>query len=129
MSTFPAPEDGLVLPLKRGDDCEFTFTLTKDGSAWNLTGATKLWLTLKQSLDQDDDDFVLQLTLGSGLSFISESGGTVLVSFTAAQLADLDPNATYYWDFQVKESTGKIRTPDNVPGLVEFVADTTRAIT
>lgn len=129
MSAFVDPSDGLSLPLKRGDDCEFTLTFTKDGAAWDLTGATKIWITIKESLDDADDDAVLTLDLDAGLSVILATAGTVLASFTAEQTAALALGVTYCWDAQVKESTGKIRTPDNLPGLVEFVADSTRAIT
>lgn len=78
--------------------------LDEFGAAYDLTGAT-LAMTVKQRNDRrgDDDNAVLTLTLGAGLTVASPATGVVSIEITDEQTALIDPG-TYLYDVRVEKS-------------------------
>jgi hypothetical protein len=79
------------------------------------------WLTVKEQIEDLDADAKIQKHItgtdvpGTGQIEVAGTSGTGTVRFDLAP-ADtvlLLPHVTYYYDIQVKTTTGKINTPDD----------------
>lgn len=73
------------------------------------TMIVKAWVTFKRKLSDPDANAVIQKTITSGFT------GTTTVSFTitltASDTALFQPDREYFFDVQVKDSSGGIYTP------------------
>lgn len=106
----------------------------------DLTSRTRLVMTVKVSVNDSDDQSVLQVMEGTGLTRLNGSGSvnpshaslTVVDANTGAANLEIDASNTalltagdYVWDVQAYLSTG-ISTPIN--GSLSVVADVTRTV-
>lgn len=101
------------LVMYRGDDRSFTMTVTDNGGPLDLAGAT-VRFTAKRKLADADDDAVIALDSGTGGVVITDApGGVVRVDVGSADTAGLTKDEKLFWDLQVKDAAGKVRTsPD-----------------
>ena len=116
-----------------GDDLRGAWTLQDDdGDPYDFTGVTKLWITVKKSRE-DDDDQALIGPLNSvddptqvKFDYPTADQGLVWVWFKAAETAGLAAYGTVFYDVQVLKN-GLINTV--VDGDISFKDETTRAQT
>lgn len=127
--------EGDNITVKRGDD--LVIALTDIGS---LAGRTKLWFTVKRWYDDADDDAVLMIVEGVGLTRLNGAAGTagqgsvtvtdeatgdLTVVIAAAASAQLLPRETYLWDVQALLAGGVVT---RAQGAFTVVGDVTRAV-
>ena len=110
------------LEMWRGDDREFTFTITEDGAPMNLTDAV-LRFTAKRSLLDADDAAVIAKSTGSGIEAEDPTTGVATLTLAAADTESLTGTAQLIWDLQVARG-GSVRTV--LRGLLTIEADATR---
>jgi|DEB0MinimDraft_6_1074348.scaffolds.fasta_scaffold01024_5 hypothetical protein len=112
-------------PLVRGDDWTIKLTLSDSGSPLNITGYT-YWFTLKDNID-DADPGALQVSITPSASGSPSEASQGIVYITAAKaLTDTVTPATYNYDVQQVDGTGKVQTL--LIGKVKVVKDVTRSI-
>jgi hypothetical protein len=92
-----------TLTIVKGTTYEFPVTVTDEvsGAPIDLTGAS-LYVTVKQRPD-DADPGLCQLSVGSGITVLAQSGGTLgqaNVKFTPAQTGGFPAPAFLAWDCQ-----------------------------
>ena len=101
-----------------GDDWTIRRNVVNVPSGNTITDA---WMTVKEELG-DADPGVIQKHIsgtgddpGVGQIEVAGSGGTATIRFdlTPDDTVKLKPWVTYYYDIQVKTSTGKYDTPDD----------------
>ena len=102
----------------RGDTVQHTLTVTENGAALNLTGAS-ITLSMKRSTEQADADAAVSIAA----VVTNAVGGIATITIPATTTAALTPGK-YHWDIQVKKSTGEIGT---AAGTVTVKPDVTRA--
>ena len=107
----------------RGDDREFTFTLTEDGGAMDLTGAA-LRFTVKRAVADLDINAVVSKTLGSGITVAAPLTGVCVVALAAADTAGLEGSLRLPFDLQVTRG-GRTRTV--VVGDLVVIPDVSRS--
>lgn len=79
--------------LYQGDTRSYKFTMTQNGSPWNVSGATNVKLGVKASLDQAATLFEATATDGqNGNNF---AGGILVFEITAVQSVLLTKNGKY----------------------------------
>lgn len=109
------------LEIIRGDDVTISATITdKDGNAVDLTGA-KAYLTVKNERSDSDDDALIQKT--------TEVHSEATDGETGFDLTDEDTDIAegkYYYDLQIKDSDGKIRSVGY--GTIKVIQDITKTI-
>lgn len=109
------------LKIIRGDTITIPLTITdSNGSAVDLTGAT-IFFTIKENLNDADSDALLQKNV---TSHVSDSGG-----LSQIDLATTDTNlseGTYYYDIQIKFSSGAITSTQ--PQTLKVYQDVTRRV-
>lgn len=105
------------LKMVRGDT--FTFTIEIDGLTTDLTDA---YFSCKKN--KDDDNYVFQKSLGSGIEKTDETDTSKSYKVTIAptDTSDVD-EGNYYYDLQIAVD-GEIFTP--LLGILNIVADITR---
>jgi hypothetical protein len=114
------------LTIIRGDTYLNTLPIAEpDGSAYDLTGAS-VWLTVKPkgSRTDDDDDALIQLTVGDGITVADPASGEIAVKLTDEQTGELAADTTYRYDLQIRKG-GDTFTP--IGGPLVVLRDTTRA--
>lgn len=97
------------LEMYRGDDREFTFTLTEDGGPMDLTGAS-LRFTAKRAASDADLVAVITKTTASGI--VTDADPTTGIAVATVAMADttaLNRTTTLVWDLQVTRG-GRTRT-------------------
>lgn len=110
--------------LTEGDDIPITFTFTDSaGAAFDLSGVTKVWFTVKSSVHDTNDDAIIgpldsdthpaQVTYGAP----TPGAGKVEVILLNTETVDLATYPTLYYDLQWTIS-GLNRTP--VKGQISF---------
>lgn len=122
---------GVARGMVRSDTWRLYLECTRNGVALDLTGA-KLWFTAKAALS-DADPGVFQLDTATGAVAAGEiliespaSNGKVTVKLnTAATSAVPDAGVTWFYDVQLKESTGVITTLET--GTLRVEPDVTKA--
>lgn len=118
------------ITVVQGDDYENTVAVTDaDGNPVDLTGA-KLWFTIKKKPDDDDANAVVQYDSEGDPNNIWVEGaatnGIIGFLISASDSKDIAPRS-YYYDFQVKLSSGKIHTP--LRGNITITWQVTKATT
>lgn len=97
-----------ALSMFRGDDREFTFTLTEDGGPMDLTGAD-VRFTAKSNVSRDDDAAAISKSTVAGVAIDADpTTGICVVTVNAADTEDLGGTVLEY-DLQVTRG-GKTRT-------------------
>ena len=105
-----------TLYLVPGDDFLYTATvLDDDGDAYNLTGAT-LWFTVKRRKSDADASAIAQLYwidggASSGITVATPATGIAAVRIVAASTTAI-VQAAHFWDLQLKDAAGVVRTVD-----------------
>jgi hypothetical protein len=97
------------LTAVRGDTNEYDVTVTRDGSALDLTGAT-LKFTAKRSMDDSDLQAVFQKTIGSGIVVTDEPGGLATLTVDPADTSSLPAPRSFHYDLELTESDGRVTT-------------------
>lgn len=121
-----------TLILRPNDDLVYTASVTDENDdAYDLTGAT-LWFTAKRRRTDADDDAIVKLYwvsggANSGISVSDAATGVATVRMTPSQTADF-VQAAHFWDLQLADSGGTVRTVDSGI-LMVMPAVTTRTTT
>lgn len=93
------------MEIIRGDDSDFELTFTDvDGNPIDLTGGT-VFLTVKRSLSDPDEDALLQKEF---IDFDDPTGGITVIHLENSE-TDL-PRGDYYFDIQLKDASSKIES-------------------
>lgn len=117
-------------PIHAGDDYDHQFTVTRNGTPLDLTGA-KLWFTIKEDSSQEDSE--------AKLAYNSEfPGGDPNVEITNAgageftvHLRDSDTDGLEgIWPYDIKARLGAAGAPilRIARGVIEFLPNLTREI-
>lgn len=124
-----------VITIRRGDTIEINFTGLGD-----ITGRTKLWVTIKVSEEEADSAAVLQWEETGGLLVLNgevatpsdgslvvtnQTTGAVTVNLVATASAQLTPESSLYYDVQVALA-GEVHTLTQGRAIVD--ADVTHAV-
>jgi hypothetical protein len=109
------------ITVTRGDTwgpAVLPLTNKRDGSPYNLSGATVV-LTVKRRNDRsnDDDDALFQLTAGDGIEIDEPDPGSITVEISDENTELLEAETTYRYDVQIRRS-GTTRTPIGGPLIV-----------
>jgi hypothetical protein len=95
-----------TMKITRGDDVDRVMTFKDgDGAAIPITNYT-VWFTVKIFPDDTDEDAVLQKEITTHTD--APNGISALVITKAQTLAV--PVGEYYFDFQIKDGSNKIKT-------------------
>jgi hypothetical protein len=111
----PRPKDSKIasqdLEMFRGDTFQFKAVIVKNGQPQDITGGY-FWVTLKEDINDLDDNAVIQKTTDSGISVISAENGQIEVTISPedTEALDLDDDTTYYWDLQYEDYIGNVQT-------------------
>lgn len=96
--------------MQRGDTLVLTATITADGVALDLTGAT-LRFTVKSSESLTDAQALCTLTTGAGIVHTNAAGGIATITLPATTTATLDSSPfVFVYDLQVTTSTSQVFT-------------------
>lgn len=110
--------------MYRGDDRTFTITVTVDGAVFNLTGCA-VRFTMKQHIT--DTEAYLSLSVGNGITLTTPASGILTVAIPAAATQGVGTDTMFYWDLQITDTNGKVRTaPEPSPGTLFVKSDVTR---
>jgi hypothetical protein len=115
-----------LLSMIRGDRREFAITLTDDdtGDALDLTTMT-LVFTAKRRPTDTDAQAIIAKTEGAGITIDADpTTGLATLEIEPEDTEDLDDLRTLYWDLQVDNGAGDVRTP--LSGRLALSADVTR---
>lgn len=115
-----------LLSMKRGDRAEFAITLTDvdTGLPLDLTTMT-LRFTAKRRATDTDAAALIAKTEGAGITVDDDPAtGLATLEIEPEDTEDLDDLRTLFWDIQVDNGAGDVRTP--LSGLLAISADITR---
>jgi hypothetical protein len=108
------------IAMYRGDDREFTFTLTAGGATYTgLADATSFRFTAKRRMTDALADAVIALSgPGSGVELTTDgSDGKLTVTIPASDTAELGSKTKLLWDIEVTDDEGAVRTwPEDSTG-------------
>lgn len=112
--------------IHAGDDYTLTFTVTRSGSALDLTSA-KLWFTVKQDTDDTDAEAKLQYSTDDAteMQITSPTEGKF-----SLYLKDEDTTALAgSWNYDIKCKLGSGDVIRLARGTIEFLPNITQAST
>lgn len=112
------------LTMTRGDDETLTVAVVYAGAPVVLTGVQGIRFTAKYRTNQIDAQAVFMKTLGNGVTVTDDVGGLISVDLVPADTVLVADNANLYFDVEVTDSIGKVRTP--VKGRLLVEADVSR---
>lgn len=115
-----------LLSMTRGDQQAFEVAFTDaDGLAVDLTGVT-LTFTAKRRPTDADVDAVISITSTDGGIAVNANPATGLATLTLepADTEDLTNLRSLYWDIQLDDGAGDVRTPSS--GRLAISSDVTR---
>ena len=96
----------MALEFYRGDTKKLNLTFKKkDGSPWDITGAT-IWFTIKKDPNDDDDKALLQVSVSTHTD--PTNGKTVLT--LSKDDTNIEPGFSYPSDFQMVDDDGNVTT-------------------
>ena len=106
----------------RGDTVVIPLTFTQaDGNPLDLTGYT-IWLTMKSSTDDADDDAVVQVSVTEHTDAVN---GQTSITIPASTTANIEPGK-YMYDIQMVSGEGVVSTLEL--SKVKVMADVTRSV-
>jgi len=106
------------LEIYRRDDETYTLTFTNsNGTAYDLTDCT-VFMTVKRSQEDSDDEAVISKTV---TSHTDPTSGITTIALTPTD-TDIE-EGRYYFDIQLKTSAGEIKTVTK--GLFKVTQDIT----
>jgi len=114
-----------LLQITRGDQKAFTVMLT-DGAGLpiNLTGLALTFTAKRRPTDTDAQAIIVKSGV-AGIDVATDpSTGVATLRIDAADTADLTDLRTLYWDIQVEDMLGDVRTP--LSGRLALSPDITR---
>lgn len=100
------------LVMYRGDDRDFAFTVTKDGTPLSLTGATVVF-TAREALDDTTATFDLSSATVGEITIDADqvtNPGDIIVHVPAAATSAFTDGVTLFCDVQVTDSGGEVFT-------------------
>lgn len=107
------------LTIYQGEEAVYDATVSLDGSAYDLTGATTTDLTVKVGVRGNES--VISLEIGSGISLTTAASGEMQITFSATQTDDLTPGKVYDWELWLDDGTyespvivGKVNVRDTL---------------
>ena len=108
----------IKLEMYRGDDREFTLTLTEDGAPMDLTGATVRWTARVRA---GDADTVIAKTSSAGIAIANDpTTGVAVLTIDAADTSGFAGRRDLVWDVEVTRG-GKTRTV--LTGVLRVLVD------
>lgn len=113
-----------TLTMTRGDSTILDLVVADGGTPVDLTGVS-MWWTAKRRHTDTDDQAVIAKTVGDGIAVTNAPGGLATVTIDPDDTAGLDNSSALWWDLQVKDGAGKVRTL--AAGRLVVNADVTRA--
>ena len=111
MPAVPRAAD-ITWPKSNSLTLDFPVKQSDGTTAYNLTGATVLWM-LKADINEADASAMLNKSSavgGSGLTITSAVAGTVVLALTDTEMAALTADATYVYDLQLQAADGTTAT-------------------
>lgn len=117
-----------TLKVDRGDTIELVVGPVVDasGAVQDLTGAT-FRFTAKDRKDDDDAAAIITASTGDGRITVPDPAtGMAYVTIPAPTTAAFAADRTLYWDVQVSQPGGRVKTLDS--GLLYVTRDVTRAV-
>ena len=108
----------MKITLKRGNDRNLKVTVTKDGSAVDVTG-WQVRLTVKKTAGEPDSAAIINKLI---TSIPSPTAGIINIPINAADTENQKPG-TYQFDILVLDATGKKHSSDT--GMFEIVQEVT----
>jgi len=91
----------------RGDTLSFDITIKdQNGNPVDITGA-KLFFTMKEQPTQSDSEAVVQEVV---YDHIDPTEGHTKIIVPSSSTSILVPGKTYYYDFQLVDSNGNVKT-------------------
>jgi hypothetical protein len=117
-----------LLAVTRGDRQTFAISITDaDGVAVDLTGIT-ITFTAKRRPTDTDAQAVISLSTAAGIvTDYDPTLGTATITLDPEDTEDLSDHViarSLYWDVQIDDMAGDVRTP--LSGRLAISADTTR---
>lgn len=95
--------------MYRGDDRDFTITLTEDGSPIDLTGYSVV-STFRDDIDSDTATFQL-MTADASIEIAADpTTGVITLHIPSTATADLERNITLLGDIELTDGSGNVRT-------------------
>jgi len=91
------------IKARQGSTFNFNFTISTDGTPWNLTGYSA---AMQVRTSASSSKKILSLTSSSGIT-LGGAAGTVAVTASAATLAAI-PASTYVYDFELTYPNGTV---------------------
>lgn len=98
-----------MINLIQGNSADFDVTVALDDAAYNLT-THKIWFTIKDSVDDNDEEALLQITTLSGIAITDAPNGHLRISLTPEQTEALPTLAILPCDVQIRSPEGKVYT-------------------
>lgn len=101
---------GTNITMTRGDTVSLTLAVTLSGDPFPL-GGSSLWFTVKTKFTDNDDEAILQKTIGSGIDVTGPDQGLATITILPIDTSGLSAVKTILvWDVQLKDGDGKIYT-------------------
>ena len=114
------------LTMDRGDDKTWEFTVLLDGTAVDITGASFRFMA-KTRVSDTDGNAVVEATSANAKCVITDAANGVMeVRLVPADTSSLTETARLYYDLQMTESGGEVRTISK--GLLEVSADVSTTV-
>ena len=134
-----AAVSGSDITIKRGDSLSASLTGLGD-----ISGRSKLWFTVKTSLNHTDAKSIIQIEETAGLVYLNAAdasaraangsitvddaaAGNITIALDEAETDDLVPVAALQYDVQMLDSSGDVTTLTE--GQCAISGDVTRAVT
>ncbi len=115
-----ANAEDLLANFYRGDTKRYTLRFKQaDGSPIDLTGAT-VWFTMKAKKTDEDRKAAIQKKVQDHTDAVN---GVTIIQLDARETATLVPKVSYYYDFQLVDSAGRVSTI--LTGSVRVLEDIT----
>jgi hypothetical protein len=119
-----------ITGLTRGDTERLRVTVTRDGSAVDLTAAgTVLWFTVKRNYSDSDSQAVIKKNSGA-LGGIAATGttGEAIITFVEGETDGVSITTRYHYDVQLVSGSNPVSVETVVKGEISWDGDVTRSI-
>jgi hypothetical protein len=121
-----------ITGLTRGDTERLRVTVTRDGSAVDLTAAgTVLWFTVKRNYSDSDSQAVIKKnSVSGGLGGIATTGttGEAIITFVEGETDGVSITTRYHYDVQLVSGSNPVSVETVVKGEISWDGDVTRSI-
>lgn len=116
-----------LLSMTRGDRQAFAIAITdSDAAPVNLTGIGVTFTAKRRPTDLDADAVIQKSTSAGGVEIDADpTTGLATLTIEASDTAGLTFTRSLYWDIQIDDGEGDVRTP--LSGLLSIATDQTRS--